>query len=142
MITLTTTKRRPRYPKPEAKGEQLRVRLRTWERESLEKVRLQHLQAGHPEADTLSSWVRYQIEPFLNPAVNRHYCHISTGTYQKVEELARLLNKTPEAVIGECVDGIEHLTRQELKGVPPLIVAECRLRKQYGTGSQKRNVGS
>lgn len=98
----------------------------------MEKARLQNLQAGHRQSSTLSSWIRHQIAPFLDDDCNAQPCQISNDLYQKIEELARLLNKTPEATIAECVNGIENLIRRT-DAKRPLIVAEWRLREQYRT---------
>lgn len=111
-------------------AQQIRIRLRSAERQRLESVQLQNLKEGHPQAVTLSSWVRHQIEPLLGGNRTGYPCCVSKETYRKVKELARLLNKTPEVVIEECVAGIDNLIHHT-DSKRPLIVAEWRLRRQY-----------
>lgn len=131
MISLTANrKRRSRLPANRLRAGQIRIRLRPSEREAIEAKRLQNLKDGHPHADTLSSWIRHQIEPILNADGNGQPCEIPIELYHKVEELARLLNKSPEIVIEECVAGIENLIHYT-NAQRPLIVAEWRLRQQY-----------
>lgn len=115
---------------------QIRIRLLPSEREAIERVRLKNLQAGHPHAVTLSEWIRHQIQPFLDSDCDTHPCQISKDLYEKVEELARLLNQTPETTIAECVSGIENLIFHT-NAQRPLIVAEWRLRQQYSQCRRK-----
>lgn len=135
MISLSTSRRRSRLPANRLRAGQIRIRLRQSEREAMERVRLQNLQAGHPHAATLSSWIRHQIQPFLESDCDIHPCQISKDLYQKIEELARLLNQTPETTIAECVSGIENLIFHT-NAQRPLIVAEWRLRQQYRTSQE------
>lgn len=112
------------------KSAQLRVRLSHAELEAFEQKRKQDWQAGHAYAETLSSWVRHQIQSFVCPDPDKERSLISRELYTKVEELARLLDKTPEAVIEECITGIVNRIHHS-QAQYPLIIAEWRLRQQY-----------
>jgi hypothetical protein len=99
----------------------------------MEEWQRQNFQTGHSYAETLSSWVRHQLRPLIESGGDNQSCHISQEKYERVEELARLLNRSPEEVVEACVKGIEFLIR-ETDVQRPLIVAEWRLREQYRRG--------
>ncbi len=115
--------------RPATKREQLRIRLRHEEREAMERRREEDWANGQKFAENLSTWVRHQIDSLVD--ADKHPCEISRELYRKVEELARLLDKSPETIIKDCIDGIDHLIRHS-DAHRPLIVAEWRLRKEYG----------
>lgn len=110
------------------KSEQLRIRLRKVEREAMEHRRAEDWEDGHAFAENLSTWVRHQIEPLLQP--DKQPCEISREVYRQVEQLAQFLGKSPEVIIQECIDGIDNLIRLS-EANRPLIVAEWRLRRSY-----------
>lgn len=101
-------------PIPVAAGHRFRkrtvqVRLRSWEWQTLERMRLRDLEAGQAQAVHLSAWVRQQLQPLLCPG--KEPCQISKELYRKMEEAARSLGRTPEELIEECVLGIDGLIR-------------------------------
>lgn len=114
--------------RPATKREQLRIRLRHAEREAMERRREEDWANGCAFAENLSTWVRHQIRSLVD--ADKHPCEISRELYRQVEQLARLLDKSPEAAIKDCIDGIDHLIRHS-DARRPLIVAEWRLRKEY-----------
>ena len=121
----TTEQKRQRI-----KVEQIRVRLSPWEREILERKQKEDWQEGRDYAETLSSWIRYQLEPYLTSSGDKQLCQISIERYRQAKELAQLLGKSPEDFIAECICGIENRVRHTC-AQRPLIVAEWRLRKHY-----------
>ena len=83
------------------KTDQLRVRLTTEERESLERI-----VADRNDATTISDVIREGLATYLNPNSQERPCVVSVGTMKTIEKLAVDLNREPQQIIEECIRGI------------------------------------
>lgn len=108
------------------KTDQLRVRLTDKQRADLEQ-RLK----DRSKNETLSDLVRQIIEEYLLPATHFH-APIHWALYSKMDEIGRVLDRKPEAVISEALAAIHELVTKP--DHIPLILAEYRLRLEYQKG--------
>lgn len=110
------------------KTDQLRVRLTREEREALEKLIVKR---GRNE--TISDVIREALSWCLHPGLNKEPCYVSPNVHSKVQQLAKDLNRDPNQVVEDCVQGILDLVENPDQKLP-LVVMEVQLRRQYETG--------
>ena len=113
------------------KTDQLRVRLTRGEREALEKLIVKR---GRNE--TISDVIREALSWCLHPGLNKEPCYIAPGLHAKVQQLAKDLNRDPNQVVEDCVQGILDLVENPNQKLP-LVVMEVQLRRQYESGKSK-----
>lgn len=106
-------------------SDQLRVRLTPAERQSLERLVEQRTNGG-----TLSDVVREALAWCLHPTSHQQPCFLSSPTMAKVQRLAVGLNRSPDQVVEDCIQGVLDLIED---GRTPLIVQEVRLRQSYSS---------
>lgn len=114
------------------KTDQLRVRLTREERTALEKLIVKR---GRNE--TISDVIREALSWCLHPGLNKEPCYISPELHKRVQTLSKSLNRDPNQVFEDCVQGILDLIEnpdQEL----PLVVMEVKLRRQYEESKGKK----
>lgn len=115
-------------PKPKRQRQlstQIRIRLRRDETQAFEQFRLKERQGGKVYAETLSSWVRYQLEPILRPPTGREVCAIAHTLYDVVASHAKTLGMQPEEFIEACIFEIIRMVSQKRPQLPA-IVKTCR----------------
>ncbi len=111
---------------------QIRIRLRSEERLVYERLRLEAWQAGNPDAETLSSWVRHQLRPLTHAPANRERCRIPTELYEALSQLAEKIGMEPEAFVETCIDAIIAMADHP-KRKPPALVGQCQEILSKGT---------
>lgn len=111
------------------KTSQLRVRLDPKQRQALEEQCARDREAGRAYAQTISSWLRYQIQ-LLAGTENKVPCSLSKDHYAFLVELSKTMNQEPEKITEACIGGIAEMIANPNRRVP-LIVAEFRLRRSY-----------
>lgn len=111
------------------KSNQLRVRLHPEERQALEEQCARDREAGCHFAQTISSWLRYQIR-LLAGSENRITCALSKERHALLIQLSEMMNREPEKIVEACIGGIAEMIANPNRKVP-LIVAEFRLRRNY-----------
>ena len=114
----------PRDPK----SEMLRVRLTHEERTAME-VLIQRRGKG----ETISRFIRdVVIGSYITRGGKEPYL-VSSSTREKLERLAALLNRPPDHVAEECIEGVTSMV-EDPGLVSPLIVQEVKLRRRYSQG--------
>lgn len=104
---------------------QIRIRLRAEERLTYERLRLEAWQAGNPDAETLSSWVREQLRPLTDAPINREPCQIPAELYEALSQLAGKIGMKPEPFVEACIDAIIAMADHPQRKLPVLI-GKCR----------------
>lgn len=120
----------PRNPKTEM----LRVRLTTGERDAMEQ-----LIVNRGKGETISRFIRDVVIGSYITRDGREPYLVSEQVHHKLEKLGVLLNRNPDRVAEECIEGICHMI--ENQDEDPLIVQEVKLRERYAkadSGEGKR----
>ena len=112
---------------------QLRVRITDHERQLLDILARQRYD------NNLSDVIREALSTMLDP--NRRAITIGSESSRKLQRLAELLSRSPEAVLDECIAGIEEMVDAEGSD-GPLIVKECKLRRDYAANKPAPAVSS
>lgn len=115
------------------KTDQLRIRQTSQQREALERELKRR-----GKNQTLSDLVRELIDEGISPDANQVSCRVPRAVYDRVEALGRMLNRSTQQVIVQCLENICDVAEQPDKSQVPLVVAECQLRREY---QQKQRGG-
>ena len=111
---------------------QLRVRLTDEEREALEV-----LIAKRGRGETISDVIRESLSWCLNPGQQKEPYYISPPLRERLNAMAKDLNRKPDQVIESCIQGIIDMIEKPNRKVP-LIVLELQLRHKYQTQKGKK----
>ncbi len=115
-------------PKPKRQRQfstQIRIRLLPNESQAFEQLRLKEWQEGQSYPETLSSWVRHQLEPLIHPIAAKEECLIPKELYDVVTRHAQALGIEPETFIEMCILEIIHMASQNRPPLPAIAKA-CR----------------
>jgi hypothetical protein len=112
--------------------DQLRVRLRKEEREALENVIQKR-----GKNETISDVIREALAWCLHPDLKKQPTYLSQETFAKVKALAIDLNREPDQVVEDCIQGILDLVEKPDRKLP-LIVMEVQLRRKYESEKIKK----
>jgi len=110
----------PRNPKTEM----LRVRLTVAERDAMEQ-----LIVNRGKGETISRFIRDVVIGSYISRDGREPYMVNSDIHRKLEKLGELLNRDPDRVAEECIEGICHMIENEKED--PLIVQEVKLRQRY-----------
>ncbi len=113
--------------------DQLRVRLTSAERQSIE-----NLIAKRAQGETISDLIREALKWCINPATGREPYYLSPDLHETVQKMAKQLNREPAQVVEDCIQGVIDLIEKPSRKVP-LIVLELTLRRDYDSQRIKKS---
>lgn len=113
----------------------LRVRLTMGERDAMEKLIVRR-----GKGETISRFIRdVVIGSYISRDGQEPYL-VTGDTHCKLTKLGELLNREPDRVAEECIEGICHLIENEAED--PLIVQEVKLRQKYAKSEDSPKKGA
>jgi hypothetical protein len=111
---------------------QLRVRLTNDERDALES-----LIAKRGKGETISDVIRDSLSWCLKPGQQKEPYYITPALRERLNAMAKDLNRKPDQVIESCIQGILDLIEKPNRKLP-LIVLELQLRTKYQSQKDKK----